>query len=512
MRLVIPFIGGILISDTVVYTGNQTRLILCILIPVLFLTFIFFAYFNRLSRLYGLSLSLSFFLTGAFAYDLHVSRVTVKWPTEISDYMGFLTDWPYERAASYRLDLTLTGRDYSGVRIFLYVPKDSTVKKLIPGETVLFRGAISEPDSDSIVGFDYSKFLYRHGVSGTLWVNSSYWKSVPGEKCGGVRTRAAVLRRSMFERYQEWGLEGNHLALVSAVSLGYKRELDERVRELYATSGGSHLLAVSGLHVGIIYSFLYFLFPFFLNRRSLLWLRELIVICIMWGFAFITGMPDSIIRSVIMFSLLSVSKVTGRNSSSVNTLGFAALVMLVANPASLFDIGFRLSFCAVLSILLFEPLISSFIKMRTIVGNQLKDYLSLSIAAQIGTAPMVIYSFTGFPTYFMLTNIISVPIMSLIIVLSISLWSFSWLVPMRNLIVESLSILSNLQDRILSYIITLPHSRIDVSIDALWKVWALYGVIIFVYCWLKAGKTTFFVKALWIIAIWSTILFITEVM
>ena len=350
MRLVIPIIGGIIISDTVGNIGYQTHLILCVLIPVLAFTFFSFIFFDRLSRVFGLSLSLSFFLTGALAYDLQMRRVVVQWPVDRMEYQGILTDWPYERSSSYRLDLTLAGDDWKGVKIYLYVPKDSAVKALIPGETVLFRGVVEAPDTDAVPGFDYREYLYKHGVSGTLWVSSANWNSVPGKSAGGIGIRAVKARRAMLERYREWGLDGNSLALVAAVSLGYRQELDESTRELYSMSGVSHLLAVSGLHVGIIYSFLCLLFPLFLNRRSVLWLRELMVICIMWAFAFMTGMSVSIIRSVVMISMFALCRAMGRDSSSVNTLAFAALVMLMADPASLFDIGFRLSFCAVLSI------------------------------------------------------------------------------------------------------------------------------------------------------------------
>ena len=260
-----------------------------------------------------------------------------------------------------------------------------------------------------------------------------------------------------------------------------------------------------------MYSFLYFLFPFFLNRRNLLWLRELIVICVMWGFAFLTGMPVSIIRSVVMFSMIALCRATGRDSSSVNTLAFAALVMLVADPASLFDIGFRLSFCAVLSILLFGPVISGALNTRTKAGSWLRDLMSVSIAAQIGTAPMVIYSFTGFPTYFMLTNLLSIPIMFMMVTLSMTLWALAWIDPLRNLILKSLVFLSDLMEGILSRIVSLPFSRIEVNIDEAWKVWALYGIVILVYCWLAERKTRHLVRALSIVALWCVLSFFRNI-
>ena len=503
MRLVIPLIGGILISDTLENTGNLTHLILCVLVPVLVLCFVSFINGDRLSRVYGFSLSLAFFLTGAMLYDIHMKRVNVEWPVEREDYYGILTDTPYERNASYRLDLTLTDSRYSGARIYLYVPKDSLVKELVPGEKLFFNGRIDNPQSDAVPGFDYRKYLYRQGVSGTLWVNSRYWHRTASEPVSSVRISAVKIRQSMFKRYGEWGMEGKTLAIVSAVSLGYRKELDESTRELYSASGASHLLAVSGLHVGIMYSLIYFLFPVFFNLRHFRWLRDLIVIVFMWAFALLTGMPISIIRSVVMFSMLTLCGALGRDSSSVNTLSFAALVMLVADPAALFDIGFRLSFCAVLSILLFGPMLKGLCNPRTRVGKWILELLSVSIAAQIGTAPMVIFSFTGFPTYFMLTNLLSIPVITVIVCICLSLWAFSWFTPLRIIIVKSLTMLTGILDDILSFIVSLPYSRIDVSIDREWKVWALYGMILLLYFWLKEKRSRYFVEALSIVAIWS---------
>lgn len=505
MRLVMPLIGGILISDTVGNTGNQTHLITCVLVPVLALTVFSFIYGDRFPRLYGFFLSLSFLLTGALVYLLQMDRVKVAWPLEKADYQGWLTDWPYERANSFRLDLTLDDSSYRGAKIYLYIPKDSTVNTLTPGDRIKFSGEIKKPQPDAVPGFDYCKYLYQHGVSGTLWVNRQSWQRIYGERKGGLKMMAVRARYAMFDNYKEWGLEGKPLALIAAVSLGNKRELDERTRELYSASGASHLLAVSGLHVGILYSFLYFLLPSFMNRRSLQLIRDFFVICVMWFFAFLTGLPVSIIRSVVMFSVLIFYKAIGREGLSINTLALTALIMLVVNPASLFDIGFRLSFCAVLSILLFGPLISEILKTRSKVGGWVRDLMSVSVAAQIGTTPMVMYSFTGFPTYFILTNLLTIPVMFLIVLFSMGLWTFSWLIPLRNLIVKSLVVLSNMLDSMLSCIVSFPFSRIEVSIESAWKVWALYGMIISVYCWLTEKKTNYFVKALSIVALWSVV-------
>jgi competence protein ComEC len=505
MRLVIPLIGGILISDIIENTGTLTELLCCMLVPVLAMTFTSFLYGDKLARLYGAGLSLSFFLIGALLYSHSMEKVHVRWPDSKKSYTGIVTEWPLERKASYRLDLMLQDSCCYGKKIYLYVPKDSMAILTEPGHRVIFYGSVKEPSNEGVIGFDYASYLYRHGISGTLWVPSDSWRQLPASEKPGLRVKAVRMRRHMFEKYREWGLDGDGLAIVAAVSLGEKRDMDDDLKELYSDSGTSHLLAVSGLHVGIMCSFLYFLFPMFMNRRGLSWIRELIVMTAMWGYAVLIGLPVSITRSLVMFTTLSICRTVGRENSSINSLAFAAAVMLLFDPTALYDIGFQLSFSAVLSILLFEPLISGILKFRSKIAMYVWNLISVSTAAQIGTAPLVIYSFSGFPTYFLITNLFAIPIMFVIVSLSMVLWGVCWIPVLRIVVVKLLSFLIYVINGIMKLTVSLPASRIELTIDEPWKVWAIYAIMFLLYRWIVEKRIRRFVQALSVVAIWCTV-------
>ena len=495
LRLVIPLIAGVLISDTIGNTHTVMVVWCAILSCAVVLTFLSFLYGGGLARLFGVGLPLSFLCIGAMLYCAQADKVRVDWPENDLTYQGMLTDYPLERARSYRLDLILEDRIYHGHRIILYVPKDTLVTGLKPGQSVQFYGRIRKPSNEGTPDFDYALYLYRHGISGTLWVNQSHWRKFEGVDVAPLKVRAVILRHKMYEKYREWGLDSDPLAVVSAVTLGNKRELDEGIKEVYSLSGASHVLAVSGLHVGIMYAFLFFLLPRFLFGRSA-WLRECVVVSVMWIYAIAIGLPISITRSLIMFTMLALCRVIHRDSSSVNTLFFAALVILLINPAWVYDVGFQLSFVSVFFILIMVPEFSKTVRPHTVTGRYLWSMISVSTAAQIGAAPLVMYYYSGFNSYFLLTNMIVIPLMFITVCLSLSLWLIGWIPLLRIFLVKVLTVLINTIHGGLKMIVSLPHSRLSISIGNPFTVWVMYAVIILLFLWIKEKRAHRLVEAL----------------
>ncbi len=507
LRLVLPLIAGILISDSMENAAAVVSLACVLLVPVLLTAFISLLYGGRLARTYGLSLSLALFLLGAGLYALHECKVHVEWPHEPRTYSGMITDYPQEKARSYRLDVQLRDSAYMGRNIILYVPKDSCAEVACPGQTVSFRGRVEKPHNGDSLDFDYASYLYRHDISGTLWVSADNWRIGESQEEPPLRIRAVRLCRGMARKYAEWGLEGNALAVVCAVTLGSRRELGADLKQTYSTAGASHVLAVSGLHVGIMCSFLYLLLPSFLFRRRMAWVRELAVMGIMWTYAFLIGLPMSITRSLIMFTMLAVCRAAGRESQSVNTLAFAAFVILLVQPQGLFDISFQLSFTAVLAILLFEPGIRPLLSLKTAVGKYLWGIVAVSLAAQIGTAPLVMYSFSNFSTYFLLTNIIVIPLMFAVVYLSVIMWMVSFMPFLRSAAVWCITRIVNLVNLCLEGIVSLPFSSLTVRIDAA-DVWLAYALILLIYAWLVRHRTRYLTYALGCVAVWSAAMLI----
>lgn len=493
LRLVIPLIVGIYISDTIENTRAEMP-VWCFIGTTLLIALIALISSGRHPRFSGFCLSLSFVFAGASSYAIQMNRVRVEWPSHYAVYNGVLTSYPLERERSYRLEVMLQDSLYGGHNIYLYLPKDSAAASLEPGSKIVFDGKVNKPSSEG-AGFDYASYLLSHGISGTLRVQAKDWHSLPPDGTEGLRIRAVRFRRAVIGKYREWGLDGNALAVVSAVSLGEKRALSDRLREVYSTSGVSHVLAVSGLHVGIMCWFLYLIFPAFLFRRAE-WMRQLLVMGILWGYAFAIGLPVSITRTLIMFSIVAVCRAIERETSALNSLGIAALIMLAANPSALFDMSFQLSFSAVLFIVIITPLMLEIYEPRNPFGRYVWRVSVLSLAAQIGTVPIVMYHFSGFSTYVMLANLFVVPVMFVIVSLSMSLWIIGWFPVLRGLAVTSLTWLIDTMTVLLTRISALPYSRLELSLHRGWVIFVIYAVVILLCVWYREKRTHHLVEAL----------------
>ena len=288
------------------------------------------------------------------------------------------------------------------------------------------------------------------------------------------KTYFLAQRAKLLDRLSESGVDGSVYAVVAAMTLGDKSQLTKELRDTYAVSGASHILALSGLHLGIIYTLLSLL----LSRRRWQVISQVVIIVCIWLFVFLVGMSASVVRSAVMITVYALLSLGHRDKMSVNTLAFAAIVMLLFNPKSLFDVGFQLSFMAVLAILLFYPLLESVWSQQFLFGHRLFRWLwttlAVSCAAQIGVAPLIAYYFGRFSCYFLLTNLVVVPAATLILYLSLLVLLIPSLAYLLIYIVDALN-------QLLLWITMLPGASIEGLHPTLLQVWMTYVIIGAVY-------------------------------
>ena len=226
-------------------------------------------------------------------------------------------------------------------------------------------------------------------------------------------------REVLLERFAEAGLADDNYAIVAAMVLGDKSALSRDIKNTYSITGASHILALSGLHLGIIYALLSFLV---VGRRWQFFTQILIILSI-WAFVFLVGMPTSVVRAAVMLTVYALLALGHRNKMSINTLAFTAIVMLLFQPSALFTISFQMSFMAVLTILLFVPLFEAVFTPEYLMTHRWVKWLwgmiAVSCAAQIGVAPLIAYYFGRFSCWFLLTNFIVIPAAMLILYLSL---------------------------------------------------------------------------------------------
>jgi competence protein ComEC len=202
------------------------------------------------------------------------------------------------------------------------------------------------------------------------------------------------------------------------------------MKSAFSATGSMYFLAVSGLHVGIIYLFLAFLFPFRENRK-LAFLNLFVILTLLWAYALLCGMSISVVRAVLMLSFVTVAKYLNKNSNVINTILLSAFILLLVYPYNLFDVGFQLSYLAVLGIVLLYPKSYSFLTPRFVFTRWVWKVVCLSLSAQIATVGLSVYYFHQFPNYFLLSNLLLFPLVPIVLFSGILFFAFSW-VPFIN--------------------------------------------------------------------------------
>ncbi len=466
-RLTIPLVAGIFVSDhffqgalPVLVSG--TGILGCLIGLIVLMK-----WQGYLSRwLFGGMVFMFLFCVGALLLQQKWQRVDYEWSSGKNMYQGVIVDVPQEKAKTYlcklRIDKEMSERGMVPVNrmILVYIMKDSLSVNLRCGDHLNFYTRISTPEREVIPGeFDYAAYLFRQQISGTAVIFPGYWQWTGKKSALTWKQRAGVWREKILDSYRKWGFSGDEFAVLSALTVGYKEELSEDLRETYQVAGVSHILALSGMHIAVLWGLLcWILRP--LDRSCLLrWVKCGIIVLLLWTFAFLVGLPPSVIRAVVMCMLMTAARAAGERTLSLNTLSVAAFFMLLYNPFYLFDTGFQLSFLAVLSILFIYPVISRCWRVRHPVPRYIWGIVAVSLAAQLGTAPVVIYKFAYFPVYFLPANLIVAPLVLVIIYGSVASFVLSPFTVLHIWVVKGLNGVLRLLNDSMQWVGDLPVSH-----------------------------------------------------
>lgn len=310
-------------------------------------------------------------------------------------------------------------------RVLLYIAKDTlspvtrNLPPLVPGDTIIARTRIRR--GGMIGSFDYGRYLRRQGIIGSAYVRNYTCHPSPV-------TRHPSLQKRLYQRLAASGLSGDELATTGALTLGYKEDLDPELRHRFQASGAAHVLAVSGLHTGIIYAGLLALLtlggrfrPRYENRLARTLLHSLLILAI-WGYAWLTGLTPSVVRCAVMITIVELGIILYRQSISLNTIAAAAVLILLVRPLDLWSVGFQLSFAATAAIVLGAIEAGPIVQYNRLRVNVLGKIINwfwgiivVSIAAQLGTLPITMYTFGQVSNYFLLTNLLVLPLATLLV-------------------------------------------------------------------------------------------------
>ncbi len=419
------------------------------------------------------------------AYYLHFP-FNLRYDTE-ADYLDSLavyrvhvTEPPLRKSYGWLLNVNLPEHAQQAV---IYLSADSSQATPAMGDLLLVRTRITRPQALFIGEFDYGNYLRLQHKVGVGYVRPGQWQIIGHVPIRGLRAYATTVQRKLAQRYSDAGLHGQPLALISAITLGERDALDSDLRQSFAAAGAAHVLAVSGLHTGIIYIVVVSLLTCFglwrplyeqRIRRALL---SSCIIAVMWAYAFITGLSPSVMRAALMLTIIQVGWICRRQSLSFNTLAAAACICLWIDPLSLFSVSFQLSFAAVAGILLFVPHFNSMWIVHSKFARFMRDLVTVSAAATIGTLPVSLYYFSQVARCFLLTNLVVLPAAYVLVISGLLVLALAH-TPVGAWLVFALQHIGGWVCTFVAWIEHLPYSTLHISATP----WMLACLVIAIGC------------------------------
>lgn len=458
------------------------------------LSFLFFSYLGGLLTL----------LNDQSSYHAHY----INYPA-VDGMIGTIVSDATERDRYYRYNFSLHKvkedtffRSAIG-RIYLYIEKDTS--PLEYGDVLaVSRGYFSLSPPKNPYEFDYKEYLRKQHIFAHAFVSSKEVFLIKNDPPNLLLSWAYAIRSSIQQKINNYIIKDRERAIFSALLLGIKDQLDHDIKTSYASAGAMHVLAVSGLHVGIIYYIILLLLRPVKEKQWGVIPFMLISLSVIWMYALVTGFSPSVMRAATMFSVIIISEAFNKRANIYNSLGVAAFLLIIIDPYIIYSVGFQLSFAAVFGIVFIYPRLYRMLDVPTRAGNYLWSITCVSVAAQLATFPLSLYYFHQFPTYFLISNLLVIPAAMSVLCGGILMllvgsifqnmgqvigWLLQWLVCGLNEGISSLQML--------------PYPLFDWLYYDLCQVLLVYGILVFIIRGLGKYSFSSLVLATFLIACFS---------
>lgn len=406
----------------------------------------------------------------------------------------------------YKVNISSINQQPSTGKIILYVPK--SLPELDFGKTYHTLLTFQKPSTAlNPYDFDYRKYLQKQNIEYQSVLDEN--KLLGSIKAPfNINTKAKILRENIIQKIDSYPFGTDEKGILKALILGDKLELNNNIRKSYTEVGAIHILAISGLHIGMLYIMLLFLLkPLDKNHKTKIF-KIIFIVGFMWTYALLVGLGGSVVRAVTMFTFVALTELlTQRKIQVIHTLIISYIFLLCCNPFYLFDIGFQLSYVAVWGIIWFYPLVYNALNLKNKFTNYFWKMTAMSLAATIATFPLTLYYFHQFPLLFAVSNLILIPLSGIILVFGIVFIVLALALQLPNVIVLVLNFLIKLMNIITGYLSQIEATVIrNIYIDGFYVLF-LYLIILLLYVfWLK--KSYFNLKRLLITVIIFQILIV----
>lgn len=448
---------------------------------------------------------------GAALAQAEMKRVVVHWTPQPKTFLLEVDNVNKTYDDALQVDASVLKGENVGKRIRLYL-HGSSERKVCPGNRILVRTQVKEPhNAGNPLEFDYVSYLTNHGISGTAYCRKGSWEIFDCSTNRSLKTLLLAFRERLLKEFS-LHFDGESMAVLAAMTLGNKTFLDKSTRQLFAETGSSHILALSGLHIGILYSLFSLTIVRLCRRRIQVMYASLFFVLCLWAFAVMCGMSPSLVRATFMMSLVQFTSCFRRDYHCINSLALAAIIMLAYDPLMLFDVSFQLSFTAVLSIALYVEYVKPvwfpaltrsdkkfpyadygypnplykfriwfckrYYKTFVVYRRAFFNFTCISLAAQLGTLPLVVYYFHLISPYALLANYVVIPMAYLILGLAL----LFFIVPFAQSVIASC--LQSCLD-LLFYMLGLLSALPGASIEWHASAFTLFCVVVIVVCYLR---------------------------
>ncbi len=501
IRPATALISGIMAGS--LFNFNLNFLILALLVVVVLLLIASLFYSFRITLFFGAGIYILFAVAGIWRFQAYNRRPELF--TE-GKYSATVLEILQEKPKSYQSVLKISAffRNDSvfktNEKVMVYFAKSEKASRLKPGEQIVF-DKTPQPVENSIDlnGFDYAGYLERKRIYRQVYLPDSRWIE-SGMFTHNFLILAERTRLQMLEIFRNQDLGEKELNVLSALTLGYKRGLDPETKRVFSAAGAMHVLAVSGLHVGIVFMILSFFLSFLKKRKRGEIAYLLVMITSLWCFAFLTGLSPSVSRAAAMFTIVVIASVFKKSSNIYQSLVASAFVLLLLNPNNLFEVGFQLSYAAVFGIVFLQPRLDKIFTFRFRVSRYFWALLTTSVAAQIATFPLSAFYFNQFPTFFWVSNLVVIPAAGILIPLGISLLFFGGIPLIAVPLTKITGFVLQLVIQFLETVEKFPLSVLEFSVHRIELIF-LYLTMFFSFIFIASKKKVFLKRAIFLLFI-----------
>ena len=473
IRLLVPLMTGIIMQWH--FRLASTTWWMLLIFALIFISFFFILpFFQRFKSGWaaGPGVALLFISVGAVLAWSHDIRQDSRWfgnyYSDSSAVIVSLSEPLVEKTKSLKANADVnyiinnnTCTKVKG-RIILYFRKDSILPLLEYGSRIIFHKSLQEiKNSGNPGGFDFKRYSLFQQITHQVYLREGEFEILNGTRKSILNNSLYTIRAKVLKTLRRNISGDKESGLAEALLIGYKDDLDKTLVQSYSNTGVVHIIAISGMHLALIYWLINLLLKLVGKRKKWRWIKPVIALSVLWSFSLLTGASASVLRAAVMFTFIVLADSFSRKSSIYNTLAASAFCLLCYNPFWLWDVGFQLSYAAVLSIVIFMRPVYNLLYIKNKLLDHIWNLNAVTFAAQMLTTPLSIYHFHQFPVYFFLTNFVAVPLSSVIVLGEILLCTVSWIPAVALFVGKILSWLITLMNIYVKRIESLPGSLSD---------------------------------------------------